>query len=169
MLMYRGTGRDIEVLLCQPHSFGEKKRWGIPKGHLFPGESAIEAAHREFTEETGLQVPIVPKFYLGTILYPSGRKSVSVWTFEHNPPSGFRFKSNVSQRSMPDGTMTFAPEISKWEWFTINEAKLTIMPQQKEIIERFARFIEKNKEEIANGKEIRKDFGSAVNKDDRGI
>ena len=40
-----------ELLLLHQRS---DDRWCIPKGHVEPGESALEAARREVTEETGL-------------------------------------------------------------------------------------------------------------------
>lgn len=42
---------DYSFLLIQHH----QGHWGFPKGHADPGESALEAACREFTEETGIQ------------------------------------------------------------------------------------------------------------------
>lgn len=40
----------LEILLIQD----AKDRWTIPKGHIEPGEKAIEAARREIGEEAGL-------------------------------------------------------------------------------------------------------------------
>ncbi|QZZ21320.1 NUDIX domain-containing protein [Leptothermofonsia sichuanensis E412] len=39
-----------QFLLIQHHA----GHWGFPKGHADPGESALEAACREFVEETGI-------------------------------------------------------------------------------------------------------------------
>lgn len=39
-----------QFLLIQHHA----GHWGFPKGHADPGESALEAACREFIEETGI-------------------------------------------------------------------------------------------------------------------
>jgi 8-oxo-dGTP pyrophosphatase MutT (NUDIX family) len=41
----------IEILLIHEES---EDRWCFPKGHIEPGESALEAARREVEEETGL-------------------------------------------------------------------------------------------------------------------
>lgn len=41
---------EVEILLTAD----SKDRWTIPKGHIEPGEKAIETAKREIGEETGL-------------------------------------------------------------------------------------------------------------------
>jgi 8-oxo-dGTP pyrophosphatase MutT (NUDIX family) len=43
-------GNDYQFLLIQHHA----GHWGFPKGHADPGESPVQAACREFTEETGI-------------------------------------------------------------------------------------------------------------------
>ncbi len=40
-----------QFLLIQHHA----GHWGFPKGHADPGESALQAACREFVEETGIE------------------------------------------------------------------------------------------------------------------
>jgi 8-oxo-dGTP pyrophosphatase MutT (NUDIX family) len=56
----------------------------LPKGHIEPNESAQEAAAREFSEETGLQVTV--KELLGAIEYPmrltAGTKQVQYFLCE---------------------------------------------------------------------------------------
>jgi len=43
--------KGIQFLLVQ-HRAGH---WGFPKGRAEPGETPIQAAHREFVEETGIE------------------------------------------------------------------------------------------------------------------
>ncbi|OLP17227.1 NUDIX hydrolase [Leptolyngbya sp. 'hensonii'] len=43
---------DIHLFLLIQHHAGH---WGFPKGHAEPGESPLEAACREFEEETGIR------------------------------------------------------------------------------------------------------------------
>jgi 8-oxo-dGTP pyrophosphatase MutT (NUDIX family) len=52
-LIWRRREGKVEVVLVRPAS---KQTWVLPKGHLEPGEGAIEAAAREATEESGLEV-----------------------------------------------------------------------------------------------------------------
>ncbi len=44
------TDEVCQFLLIQHHA----GHWGFPKGHADPGESALQAACREFLEETGI-------------------------------------------------------------------------------------------------------------------
>jgi len=59
ILAYR-RGKELEVLLAHPGGpFWAKKdasAWTIPKGLIEPGDDPIDAARREFQEETGLVV-----------------------------------------------------------------------------------------------------------------
>jgi predicted NUDIX family NTP pyrophosphohydrolase len=146
LLMYRNRGSHIEVFLCRSFSIqrDRKSLWGIPKGRVDAEETPEDAAKREFFEETGLIPPNVPKYYLGKIKYPSGKKEVSVWTFEFNPPKNFVFKSNYTKIQDQEGNTVMVPEIAEWAWFDIEEAQQNIMISQREIISRFMRFMGKN-------------------------
>ena len=61
-IVYRRGQESVEVALIR-----SGKRWGLPKGHVEPGESVEETALREVAEETGLHGEIVTK--LGEITY----------------------------------------------------------------------------------------------------
>ena len=49
--LLRGVGGSVEVLLVASRRNG---RWGLPKGHINPGESTSRAAEREAFEEAGV-------------------------------------------------------------------------------------------------------------------
>ena len=63
-VVYRRGPRGIEVVLCGRTEDGV---WGLPKGTPSPGESLEQAAVREVTEETGLQVAIERKAHFHPI------------------------------------------------------------------------------------------------------
>jgi len=64
ILLYRRRGDALEVLLIKPGGpFWQGKdvgAWMIPKGMVEPGETAAEAALREFEEETGTRPVSTP-------------------------------------------------------------------------------------------------------------
>ncbi len=57
LLLYRSGPTGFEVLLVHPGGpFWRHKdagAWSIPKGEIEPGEDELDAARREFAEETG--------------------------------------------------------------------------------------------------------------------
>src|SRR5207245_6528106 len=65
-LIWRRRERDgvIEIVLVRPAGKGT---WVLPKGHVEPGEGVLEAAMREATEESGLEVTRGEK--LGEVSY----------------------------------------------------------------------------------------------------
>ena len=58
LLMYRIQDGKLQVLLAHPGGPFFKNKddgaWTIPKGEIEPGEDLLEAAKREFEEETGV-------------------------------------------------------------------------------------------------------------------
>ena len=68
----RDIDGELKVALAQ-HRHSEKV-WGIPKGHVEPGETIEQAALREIAEETGLfNVTLIR--YLGSILRESVKEN----------------------------------------------------------------------------------------------
>ena len=57
ILLYRKNGSRLEVLLVHPGGpFWKNKdegAWSVPKGEFNDDENALDAAKREFEEETG--------------------------------------------------------------------------------------------------------------------
>ncbi|WP_105383576.1 NUDIX hydrolase [Neorhizobium alkalisoli] len=65
-ICYRCNGNGkLQVLLVVS---GRNGRWGVPKGHLDPGESSHAAAQRESYEEAGVLGPVEPDMF-GTFAY----------------------------------------------------------------------------------------------------
>jgi diadenosine hexaphosphate hydrolase (ATP-forming) len=75
---FRATSSAAEILVVQtkePKSTLE--RWTFPKGHLEPGESALEAAMREAVEEAGARGVVDPD-PLVPYLFPAGTSGASL-------------------------------------------------------------------------------------------
>jgi predicted NUDIX family NTP pyrophosphohydrolase len=79
----RGNGAP-EVLLAHPGgpfwARRDEAAWTLPKGEIAPGEAPLDAARREFLEETGFASapPFLP---LGELRQKSGKR-ISAWAFE---------------------------------------------------------------------------------------
>ncbi|HZU09994.1 MAG TPA: NUDIX domain-containing protein [Pseudacidobacterium sp.] len=141
ILMYRRQANGTEVFLVHPGGpFWAKKdlgAWSVPKGEYLPGEDPLTVARREFQEETGLEVSgdFLP---LGEEKQPAG-KLVSVWAVQGDcSPAGLR--SNTFQMEWPprSGRTVEFPEVDRWEWFSLNEARKRILPGQKVFLEKLA-------------------------------
>lgn len=78
-VVYRRGPQGIEVVLCGRTEDGI---WGLPKGTPAAGESLEQAAVREVTEETGLQVAIERK--IDIIEYWFAREGVRYHKFVHH-------------------------------------------------------------------------------------
>lgn len=138
LLLYRRRPNGPEFLLVHPGGpFWAKKdegAWSIPKGLYEPGEEPLDAAKREFTEETGLRVDgnFVP---LGEFRQPGG-KIVAAWLLEADCDAG-AIKSNLFELEWPprSGKHAKFPEIDRAGWFSPEEAGTKILVGQRPILE----------------------------------
>jgi len=138
LLMYRLRERNLEVFLVHPGGpFWAKKdlgAWSIPKGEYAESENPLEAARREFTEETGFEAK-GDFIDLGTI-QQAGGKLVSVWAIEGDcDPAGLR--SNLCRIEWPprSGRQIEIPEVDRGAWFGVEEARARILQSQAPIID----------------------------------
>ena len=96
--MYRMSGRILEVFLVHPGgpiwARKDEGAWSIPKGLIDEGEDRLEAAKREFVEETSI-LPAEPFIYLGEIRQKSGKR-VHAWAFTGNRDVS-QLRSNTSR------------------------------------------------------------------------
>jgi len=141
--MYRWRGDrlegELEVFLVHPGGlFWAKKdagAWSVPKGEYTAGESPLEAARREFTEETGFgsEGPFVE---LGE-LKQAGGKVVTAWAFEGDCDPA-ELVSNTFEMEWPprSGRMMEFAEIDRGGWFSIVEARENILKGQESFLDR---------------------------------
>ena len=133
ILLYRFQKDGVEVFLVHPGGpFWVNKdngSWSIPKGEYNDDEDALEAAQREFQEETGLSIQ--GNFIeLGEVRQPSGKR-VMVWALE-NDQEVEDIRSNTFQLEWPpkSGKMQEFPEVDRGGWFSIPEARQKILKGQ---------------------------------------
>ena len=142
LLLYRVREARLEVLLGHPGGPFWKNRdagaWSIPKGKVDPGEELLEAAKREFLEETGYAPP-GPFEPLGSVTLKSG-KLVYAWAArgEFDPA---KLVSNLCEVEWPprSGRRVSVPELDRAEWFALDEARVRINAIQAAFIDRLER------------------------------
>lgn len=136
--MYRRKGGTLEVLLAHPGGpfWAEKDAgaWSIPKGECGDGEAPLDAARREFVEETGFA--ITPPFIALGELKQKGGKVVAAWAFEGDADPAL-LKSNTFDIEWPpkSGRRKSFPEVDRVAWFEVEEARRGINPGQIGFIE----------------------------------
>ena len=138
LLMYRERDGAIEVLLAHPGGplFANKDlgHWTIPKGEYDEDEDPLEAARREFAEETGL-TSLPPYVVLGEIRQKGG-KLVRAWAFKGDCDPA-TIVSNTFDLEWPpkSGKMRMFPEVDRCEFFSIEQAQRKIKESQIPLIE----------------------------------
>jgi predicted NUDIX family NTP pyrophosphohydrolase len=107
--------------------------WMVPKGLIEPGEEPLEAARREFEEETGLKCPLITRPL--TPLRQAGGKTVLCWTAEGDLDLA-AFRSGDFEMEWPprSGRSARFPEIDRIAYFDSSEALTQILPSQAPLI-----------------------------------
>ncbi len=132
----------MEVFLVHPGGplwrKKDKGAWSIPKGELDLNEDPLQAAQREFLEETGLS-PQGEFFPLGSVRQPGG-KIVYAWAFEFDCDAS-AIRSNTFSMIWPpkSGNPQSFPEIDRAEWFPLERAEIQILKGQTALLHRLAR------------------------------
>ena len=145
LLMYRWNNQELQVFLVHPGGpFWAKKdlgAWSVSKGEYVDGEIPLEAAKREFQEETGFAAQ--GNFLeLGTVRQ-SGGKVVSAWAFEGDcDPAAM--VSNHCQVEWPprSGRMIEIPEVDRGGWFSIAEGRERILKSQAPFLDRLCQMLQ---------------------------
>lgn len=140
LLMYRLCDGVQEFFLVHPGGpFFRKKDtgwWTIPKGVPEPGEELLDAAQREFLEETGIR-PRAPFKELGSVKQKGG-KVVYAWAFqgEWDPSLGIKCNNFTIEWPPRSGKKVEFPEVDQAKWFDFDGAAKMIIPEQVPLIER---------------------------------
>lgn len=105
--------------------------WSIVKGMVEPGESDLEAALREFQEETGWEPPARPWVELGETTLKS-RKVVVAYAVQASLDPATMVPGHFSI-----GSRTY-PEIDEVRWLGTEEAKVKLNPALGVFVDRLA-------------------------------
>ena len=138
LLMYRIQDGKLQVLLDHPGGPLFKKKdedtWTIPKGELDPGEDMLEAAKREFEEETGIK-PNGPFVKLTPIKHKGG-KIVHAWAFQGDcDPAKIVSNTFTMEWTPKSGQQMEFPEIDQADFFDVATASLKIKAAQMPLVE----------------------------------
>lgn len=138
LVLYRYTS-ELQVFLVHPGGpFWANKddgAWSIPKGEFEPGEDALAAARREFTEETGFEAE--GEFLPLTPLKQRSGKIVHAWAVQ----------MDCDPALVRSNTFTYQgrefPEVDRAGWFGLAEAKRKILPGQSAFLDEFQRLVQR--------------------------
>jgi len=137
LLLFREGRRGLEVLLVHPGgplwATKDDGAWSIPKGEFTDDEDPLEAARREFHEETGFvagdeAIPLAP------VRLPS-RKVVHAWAVQGDvDPSALRSNTFTMEWPPKSGRGREFPEVDRAAWFPLAEARTKITRGQVSLL-----------------------------------
>jgi predicted NUDIX family NTP pyrophosphohydrolase len=138
LLVYRRRTSGLEVFLIHPGGPLWAKKdlgaWSIPKGEYDESEPPLQAAIREFGEETGFSIS--GEFLELGVIRQAGGKLVSAWACagDFDPA---QLVSNQCEIEWPlrSGRKISIPEVDRGAWFAIPEARIRIFESQQPFLD----------------------------------
>jgi len=151
LLMYKIENNKIFVFLIHPGGPFFKNKdlgsWSIAKGELEENESKFQAALREFEEETGIKIDQQNTKFLDLgFTKQKNNKIVYAWAFESKNGEKFKHSNFIKIKNI---SFQF-PEVDKGQFFTIEEARKKIKPEQLVFINRLIEMLNKKNYENNN-------------------
>lgn len=116
--------------------------WSIPKGEFTDDEDPLDAAKREFKEETGSEMN--GEFQkLDPVRQPSG-KIVHAWALRGDVDASAA-RSNPFSMEWPKGSgrMQEFPEVDRAAWFSIVEARRKLLKGQVAFLDQLERLLKR--------------------------
>ena len=138
ILLFRRRSGMVEVLLIRPGGPYWRNKdagaWMIPKGMVEPGETAVDAALREFAEETGTALDVIPA-PLATVRQAGGKR-VQAFAAEGDLNAeairSIHFEVEWPPRS---GKIERFPEAEEARWMSLAEARAMMLPSQLPLLD----------------------------------
>lgn len=145
ILLYRRHKGQLEVFLGHPGGpFWAKKdlgSWSVPKGEYLEGEEPLQAAIREFEEETGYRP--AGEFIPLTTIRQKGHKTVHCWAVEGELAADSIVSNHFEMEWPPrSGKQQSFPELDRAAWFPLEEARKKILERQCSFIDELAGIID---------------------------
>jgi predicted NUDIX family NTP pyrophosphohydrolase len=144
ILLYRIRSHHPEVFLVHPGGpFWKQKdlgAWTIPKGEYDGAESALDAARREFQEETGFTAD-GPFQVLGEIRQSSGKIVTAFACAGDCDPAALVSNSCEIEWPPRSGRTLEIPEVDRGAWFSLDEAGQRIFTAQRPLLDRLKKFL----------------------------
>jgi len=144
ILLYRWRESRLEGFLVHPGGpFWARKddgAWTIPKGEFAPGDDALAAARREFTEETGLAlageaVALQP-------IRQAGGKGVHAFALEGDADPAAIASNHFTLEWPPrSGRQQAFPEIDRAGWFGLAAARRKLLASQHGLLDQLLTLI----------------------------
>jgi len=144
LVVFRRQDSSVEVFLVHMGGpFWQHKddgSWSIPKGEFEDDEAPLDAARREFQEETGL-TPDGKFLELPPVKQPSG-KVIFAWAVEWDCDAT-KIKSNTFALEWPKGSgvMREFPEVDRAAWFSLTEARRKLLKGQLPLLDELDRIL----------------------------
>lgn len=141
ILLFRKRAGLLQVFLVHPGgpfwTHKDDGAWSIPKGEYEPGEDALQAARREFREETG-QEPRGPFLPL-TPVKQAGGKLVTAWAVEGDmDPTQLRSNTFSLEWPPKSGRLQSFPEVDRGAWFELQDARRKLLVAQLPLLDALA-------------------------------
>jgi len=138
LLLYRGTRPHLEVLLVHPGGPFWARRdegaWTIPKGEFAEDESPLDAARREFREETGAEVE-GPFHSLDPVRLAGGKRVHAFAARGDFDPAALVSNTFTIEWPPRSGRRQAFPEVDRAQWYGIDEARAKLHPAQRPWLE----------------------------------
>lgn len=141
LLLFKFVDKTVFFFLVHPGGpFWKNKdleSWSIPKGEFTNDENPLDAAKREFYEETGFKLESESEsdfIELDSVKLKSG-KTIYAWALEFDIDATL-IKSNEFEMEWPpkSGKQQSFPEVDRAEWFQTEHALKKINPAQADFI-----------------------------------
>jgi len=145
LLLYRIDADGVRLLVAHPGgplwTNRDAGAWSIPKGELDHDEDPLDAARREFEEESGHSPPDGPFVDLGEVRLRSG-KLVRAWAVEGDLDPQAAVSSTFELEWPPrSGHRLTVPEVDRFAWVGPEEAAVKLNPAQVPFVERLVRYL----------------------------